>query len=105
MHSATGSFYFQAFNGSVTLPVAGYDYNSDWTPLLAGLSPAGMAASLAARSWRDELAVSKTGPQHLSERNSLAPSKASGQVESRMGAVAWAMRQRSVSHPRSSNRT
>src|SRR2546427_7832883 len=26
-------------------------------------------------------------------------------VESRMGAVAWAMRQRSVSHPRSSNRT
>src|ERR1700687_2305211 len=30
------------------LPVAGYDYNSDWTPLLAGLSPARMAASLAA---------------------------------------------------------
>jgi hypothetical protein len=28
-----------------------------------------------------------------------------GLVESRMGAVAWAMRQRSVSHPRSSNRT
>ena len=27
-------------------PAAGYDYNSDWTPLLAGLSPAGMAASL-----------------------------------------------------------
>ena len=26
----------------------GYDYNSDWTPLLAGLSPIGMAASLAA---------------------------------------------------------
>jgi hypothetical protein len=46
--SAPGSFYFQASNGSVALPVAGYDYNSDWTPLLAGLSPAGMAASLAA---------------------------------------------------------
>src|SRR3954462_7048600 len=30
------------------LPVAGYDYNSNWIPLLAGLSPAGMAASLAA---------------------------------------------------------
>src|SRR5213082_3724678 len=29
-------------------PVAGYNYNSDWTPLLAGLSPARMAASLAA---------------------------------------------------------
>src|SRR5262249_820830 len=28
------------------LPVAGYNYNSVWTPLLAGLSPAGMAASV-----------------------------------------------------------
>jgi hypothetical protein len=37
---------------SVTLPAAGYDYNSDWTLLLAGLSPAGMTASLAARSPR-----------------------------------------------------
>src|ERR1700681_2894999 len=46
--SALESFYFQASNGSVALPVAGYDYNSDWTPLLAGLSPARMAASLAA---------------------------------------------------------
>src|SRR3974377_403499 len=46
--SALGSFYFQAFNGSVALPVAGYDYNSDWTPLLAGLPPARVAASLAA---------------------------------------------------------
>src|SRR5262249_186720 len=45
---ANGGFYFQAFNGSVILPAAGYDYNSDWTPLLGGLSPAGMAASLAA---------------------------------------------------------
>ena len=48
--SANGGFYFQAFNGSVVLPAAGYDYNSDWTPLLAGLSPAGMAASLAAQA-------------------------------------------------------
>src|SRR4051794_21224309 len=46
--AATGGFYIQASGGSVTLPAAGYDYNSDWTPLLAGLSPAGMAASLAA---------------------------------------------------------
>src|SRR5262249_41114698 len=29
-------------------PVAGYNYSSDWTPLLTGLSPARMAASLAA---------------------------------------------------------
>ena len=28
--------------------VAGYDYSIDWTPMLAGLSPAGMAARLAA---------------------------------------------------------
>src|SRR3954463_4029637 len=45
---ATGGFYIQASGGSVALPVAGYDYNSHWTPLLVGLSPAGMAASLAA---------------------------------------------------------
>ena len=45
---ANGGFYFQASDGSVTLPVAGYNYNSVWTPLLAGLPPAGMAASLAA---------------------------------------------------------
>jgi hypothetical protein len=45
---ANGDFYFQAFGKSVTLPTAGYDYSIDWTPLLAGLSPAGMAASFAA---------------------------------------------------------
>src|SRR4051812_30000591 len=44
----TGDFYIQASGGSVALPAAGYDYNSNWTPLLAGLSPAGTAASLAA---------------------------------------------------------
>ena len=45
---ATGDFYFQASDGSVALPVAGYDYDIDWTPLSAGLAPAGMAASFAA---------------------------------------------------------
>src|SRR5215813_14345536 len=45
---AIGAFYFQASNGLVALPVAGYDYSIDWTPMLAGLSPAGMAARLAA---------------------------------------------------------
>ena len=44
----SGGFYFQAFDRLVALPVAGYNYNSVWTPLLAGLSPAGMAASVAA---------------------------------------------------------
>ena len=47
---AVGGFYVQASGGSVTLSAAGYDYSSNWTPLLAGLAPAGMAASLAARS-------------------------------------------------------
>lgn len=28
--SALGDFYFQAFNGSVALSVAGYNYNSGW---------------------------------------------------------------------------
>ena len=45
---AIGDFYIWASGGSVTLPAARYDYNSDWSPLLAGLSPAGIAASLAA---------------------------------------------------------
>src|SRR3954469_23771679 len=45
---STGDFYIQASDGSVALPPAGDAYNSLWTPLLAGLSPAGMAASLAA---------------------------------------------------------
>src|ERR1700751_2447536 len=29
----TEDFYFQAFNLSVALHVAGYNYNSDWTPV------------------------------------------------------------------------
>jgi hypothetical protein len=45
--SAPEGFYFQAPNGLVALPVFGHIYNGDWTPLLAGLSPTGMAASLA----------------------------------------------------------
>ena len=31
---AIEGFYVQAFNGSVALPVAGYNYNSNWIPLL-----------------------------------------------------------------------
>ena len=45
---ATGDFYFQASDGSVALPAAGYNYDIDWTPMSAGLAPAGMAASFAA---------------------------------------------------------
>ena len=65
---ATGDFYFQAFNGSVFLPVAGYNYNSDWTLLLAGLSPAGMAASLAARSFSTEMVKAQARPRPLQLR-------------------------------------
>src|SRR6516225_6065071 len=77
---ANGGFYFQAFDGSVTLPVAGYNYNSVWTPLLAGLPPAGMAASLAAlvrpcsrpacsECWQG---APKTGARHVTETRQLA---------------------------------
>jgi hypothetical protein len=62
---AFGDFYFQAFNGSVSLSVAGYNYNSDWTPLLAGLSPAGMAASLAARSFATGSSPQQARPSPL----------------------------------------
>ena len=62
--SAHGGFYFQAFSRSVSLPAAGYDYNSVWTPLLAGLSPARTAASFAAliRSARPRAPVSMGAP-------------------------------------------
>ena len=33
---ALGDFYFQAFDGSVFLPVAGYNYNSGWTSSVGG---------------------------------------------------------------------
>ena len=45
---ATGGFCVQAFDGAVALTVAGYNYDIDWTPMSAGLTPAGMAASFAA---------------------------------------------------------
>src|ERR1700730_5344026 len=43
--------------------------------------------------------------RNLSKRTLRWQGRQSLVVESRMGAVAWAMRQRSVFHPRSSNRT
>src|ERR1700737_4723667 len=45
------------------------------------------------------------GPLYPRKRTSRDVITKSEKVESRMGAVAWAIRQRSVSHPRSSNRT
>src|SRR5262249_26914774 len=56
---AVGVFYFQAPDGSAPPPAAGYDYSIDWTPMLAGLSPAGMAASLAAP---DPTRATRCGP-------------------------------------------
>ena len=53
---AAGGFYVQAFDGAVTLTVAGYDYDIDWTPMSAGLPPAATAANFAARSHRTERA-------------------------------------------------
>jgi hypothetical protein len=47
---ANGGFYFQAFNGSVVLPVAGHDYNSDWTPHWRDFHP--LEGQLASLHWR-----------------------------------------------------
>src|ERR1700752_775702 len=51
---ATGGFYFQASDGLVALTAAGYDYDIDWTPMSAGLFPAGTAASFAALARMDQ---------------------------------------------------
>src|SRR5450756_961596 len=87
---AFGDFYFQAFNGSVSLSVAGYNYNSDWTPLLAGLSPAGMAASLAARSIATDAysASAEQCPHCADSDHSRSRGRLTLCVESRCGAVA-----------------
>ena len=45
-----GGFYFQAFNGSVVLPFAGHDYNSDWTPHWRDFHP--LEGQLASLHWR-----------------------------------------------------
>jgi hypothetical protein len=58
---ATGGFYIQAFDGAVALRAAGYDYDIDWSPLSAGLAPAGMAASFAALGWRGSRPASHRG--------------------------------------------
>src|SRR6516164_5251907 len=79
--SALGSFYFQASNGSVALPVAGYDYNSDWTPLLAGLSLARMAASLAAPDPYVRLSRIRLPPRVCPQRGSAH--KATGETPRR----------------------
>src|SRR3954467_9678178 len=62
----TGDFYIQASGGSVALPAAGYDYNSDWTPLLAELSPAGMAASLAAPNLTSQSGLKESKKREMS---------------------------------------
>src|ERR1700674_116030 len=46
--SAPEAFTSRLSVGSVSLSAAGYDYDIDWTPMSAGLAPAGMAASFAA---------------------------------------------------------
>src|SRR6202043_2874995 len=46
--SAPEAFTSRLSDRSVTLPSAGYNYDIDWTPMSAGLAPAGIAASFAA---------------------------------------------------------
>ena len=52
----------------------------------------------------ERLSASICRPVLPQEQTSLLRAGTSASVESRMGAVAWAIRQRPVSHPRSSNR-
>jgi hypothetical protein len=68
---AIGDFYFWASSRSVTLPAPRYDYNSEWTPLLAGLSPAGMAASLAAPRLGTRLSARLCRGRHLRRLTSI----------------------------------
>ncbi len=70
--------------------VAGHDYSSDWTPLLAGLSPAGMAASLPAPN--PDLILSHHPARAIARR--LPPS-----VELRSLPVAGWSDSTSVTHP------
>ena len=57
---APEGFYFQASGSLVTLTAAGYDYDIDWTPMSAGLAPAGTAASFAALARMEQAARAKT---------------------------------------------
>jgi hypothetical protein len=41
---ADGDFYARAFDGSVALPAAGYDYGGGWAPPPTGLAPAGTSS-------------------------------------------------------------
>ena len=71
---APEAFTSRLSDRSVTLPAAGYNYDIDWTPMSAGLAPAGTAASFAAlarmersviRGWGDASRRGSriTGPQ------------------------------------------
>src|SRR6266404_3757017 len=66
-------FYIRAFSGLVALPAAGYNYNSDWTPLLAGLSPARMAASLAAPTLFNVTPLSSASRQKVLRNRGFPP--------------------------------
>ena len=68
----TGGFYFRAFDGSVTLPVAGYNYGGNWKIPPAGLSPAGSAASVAAPAPRAIDGGPALGRAALSKKDGLA---------------------------------
>src|SRR6516165_1299679 len=52
--SLTGDFYFRAFNGLVTLPVAGYDYGGNWTISSTASFAAQRTRTLTCQSSRDQ---------------------------------------------------
>jgi hypothetical protein len=71
---ANGGFYIQASSGLVALPAAGYNYNSDWTPLGGTLTPLEwQLASLHLLLHRNGLAPST--PCRSSRRTPVCPNK------------------------------
>ena len=102
---------------AVTKPARGHWLNVSRAQLRSSLGPRSRPAILVSGSHRRSLDYhpgATRGPSPaIDDRSPLYPSqptladilRRAPSVESRMGAVAWAMRQRSVSHPRSSNRT
>src|SRR6266536_2910237 len=55
----SSAFYFQAFDRSVALPVAGYNYNSDWTPCM------GLFLSRSFSLTRYGASIAQVSRQHL----------------------------------------
>ena len=72
--SAHGGFYFQAFSRSVSLPAAGYNYNSVWTPCMGFLLSSDFRVAISLSCFLDQFlcstwnSVSSSRPAVLQSR-------------------------------------